>query len=63
MNLSDGDAGIDEIDKKLVELLNERSQCALGNRQAEAGARIPHCTSPDRRTQCGETGRNNSGHG
>jgi chorismate mutase len=29
MNLSDWRRRIDEIDKKLVELLNERSHCAL----------------------------------
>jgi len=31
MNLADCGAAIDEIDRKLVELLNERSKCALGN--------------------------------
>ncbi len=39
MNLSDWRRRIDEIDKKLVELLNERSKCALelGRLKQEAG--------------------------
>ena len=31
MNLADWRRRIDEIDRKLVELLNERSTCALEN--------------------------------
>jgi chorismate mutase len=42
MNLSDWRRRMDEIDKKLVELLNERSQCALevGRIKQEAGMPI-----------------------
>jgi chorismate mutase len=42
MNLSEWRRRMDEIDKKLVELLNERSQCALevGRIKQEAGMPI-----------------------
>jgi chorismate mutase len=42
MNLSDWRRRMDEIDKRLVELLNERSQCALevGRIKQEAGMPI-----------------------
>ncbi|HEY1482187.1 MAG TPA: chorismate mutase [Candidatus Acidoferrum sp.] len=42
MNISDWRRRMDEIDKKLVELLNERSQCALeiGRLKQEAGIPI-----------------------
>jgi len=42
MNLADWRRRMDEIDKKLVELLNERSQCALevGRIKQEAGMPI-----------------------
>jgi chorismate mutase len=42
MNLSDWRRRMDQIDKKLVELLNERSQCALevGRIKQEAGMPI-----------------------
>jgi len=41
MNLADWRRRIDEIDKKLVELLNERSQCALEIGKLKQEARIP----------------------
>ena len=42
MNISDWRRRMDEIDKQLVELLNERSQCALevGRLKQEAGMPI-----------------------
>jgi len=42
MNLADWRRRMDEIDKKLVQLLNERSQCALevGRIKQEAGMPI-----------------------
>jgi len=47
MNLSDWRRRIDEIDKKLVELLNERSQCALEIGRIKQEASIP-LYQPDR---------------
>jgi len=41
MNLSDWRRRIDEIDKKLVQLLNERSQCALEIGKLKQEAKIP----------------------
>jgi chorismate mutase len=41
MNLSDWRRRIDEIDKKLVELLNERSRCALEIGKLKQAANIP----------------------
>lgn len=41
MNLSDWRRRIDEIDKKLVELLNERSHCALEIGKLKQAANIP----------------------
>jgi chorismate mutase len=41
MNLSDWRRRIDEIDKKLVQLLNERSHCALEIGKLKQAARIP----------------------
>jgi chorismate mutase len=42
MNIADWRRRMDEIDKKLVELLNERSQCALeiGHLKQQAGIPI-----------------------
>jgi chorismate mutase len=42
VNISDWRRRMDEVDKKLVELLNERSQCALeiGRLKQEAGIPI-----------------------
>ena len=41
MSLSDLRRRIDEVDKKLVELLNERSQCALEIGKLKQAAKIP----------------------
>ena len=41
MNLSDWRRRIDDIDKKLVELLNERSRCALEIGKLKQEANIP----------------------
>jgi chorismate mutase len=41
MSLSDWRRRIDEIDKKLVELLNERSRCALEIGKLKQAAKIP----------------------
>jgi len=41
MNLADWRRRIDEIDKKLVELLNERSRCALEIGKLKQEANIP----------------------
>src|SRR5215467_1983979 len=41
MNLADWRRRIDEIDKKLVKLLNERSQCALEIGKLKQEAHIP----------------------
>ena len=41
MNLSDWRRRIDEIDKKLVKLLNERSQCALEIGKLKQAANLP----------------------
>ena len=41
MNLSDWRRRIDEIDKKLVELLNERSRCALEIGKLKQAANLP----------------------
>jgi chorismate mutase len=41
VNLADWRRRIDEIDKKLVELLNERSHCALEVGKLKQAAKIP----------------------
>jgi chorismate mutase len=50
MNLSDWRRRIDEIDKKLVELLNERSHCALKIGKLKHEAKIP-LYQPDRENE------------
>jgi chorismate mutase len=61
MNLSDWRRRIDEIDKKLVQLLNERSQCALEVGKLKQAAKIP-LYQPDRENEVLEnTERNNPG--
>ena len=50
MNLSDWRRRIDEIDKKLVELLNERSHCALEIGKLKQAANIP-LYQPDRENE------------
>ena len=47
MNLTDWRRHIDEIDKKLVELLNERSKCALEIGKMKQAAHLP-LYQPDR---------------
>ncbi len=61
MNLSDWRRRIDEIDKKLVELLNERSHCALKIGKLKHEAKIP-LYQPDRENEVlANAERNNSG--
>ena len=61
MNLSDWRHRIDEIDKKLVELLNARSQCALEIGKLKQAAKIP-LYQPDRETEVlANAESNNSG--
>ena len=50
MNLSDWRRRIDEIDKKLVELLNERSRCALEIGKLKQVANLP-LYQPDRENE------------
>ena len=50
MNLADWRRRIDEIDKKLVKLLNERSQCALEIGKLKQEAKIP-LYQPDRENE------------
>ena len=50
MNLSDLRRRIDEIDRKLVELLNERSRCALKIGKLKQEAHIP-LYQPDRENE------------
>ena len=50
MNLSDLRRRIDEIDRKLVELLNKRSQCALEIGKLKQEAHIP-LYQPDRENE------------
>ena len=50
MNLSDWRRRIDEIDKKLVELLNERSHCALEIGRIKQESNIP-LYQPDRESE------------
>jgi chorismate mutase-like protein len=50
MNLSDWRRRIDEIDKKLVKLLNERSQCALEIGKLKQAANLP-LYQPDRENE------------
>ena len=50
MNISDWRRRIDEIDKRLVELLNERSQCALEIGRIKQESNIP-LYQPDRESE------------
>jgi chorismate mutase len=50
MKLADWRRRIDELDKKLVELLNERSRCALEIGKLKQAARIP-LYQPERENQ------------
>ena len=61
MNLSEWRRRIDEIDKKLVELLNARSQCALEIGKLKQAAKIP-LYQPDRENEVvANAESNNSG--
>jgi len=61
MNLNDWRRRIDEIDKKLVELLNARSQCALEIGKLKQAAKIP-LYQPDRENEVlANAESNNSG--
>ena len=61
MNLSDWRRRIDDIDKKLVELLNARSQCALEIGKLKQAAKIP-LYQPDRESEVlANAEHNNSG--
>jgi len=61
MNLSDWRRRIDEIDKRLVELLNARSQCALEIGKLKQAAKIP-LYQPDRENEVvANAESNNSG--
>ena len=61
MNLSDWRRRIDELDKKLVELLNERSQCALEIGKLKQAQHLP-LYQPDREKDVLENAeRNNRG--
>jgi len=61
MNLSDWRRRIDELDKKLVELLNERSQCALEIGKLKQEQHLP-LYQPDREKEVLENAeRNNRG--
>jgi chorismate mutase-like protein len=57
MNLSDWRRRIDEIDKKLVKLLNERSQCALEIGRIKQESNIP-LYQPDRENEVLENAEN-----
>ncbi|MGB2624481.1 MAG: chorismate mutase [Candidatus Acidiferrum sp.] len=50
MNLADWRRRIDEIDKKLVDLLNERSRCALEIGKLKQAANLP-LYQPDRENE------------
>jgi len=61
MNLADWRRRIDEIDKKLVQLLNERSHCALEIGKLKQEAKIP-LYQPDRENEVlANAERNNPG--
>ena len=61
MNLSDWRHRIDEIDKKLVEFLNERSRCALEIGRLKQAASLP-LYQPDRENEVlANAERNNPG--
>jgi chorismate mutase len=61
MKLSDWRQRIDEIDKKLVQLLNERSQCALEIGRLKVEANLP-LYQPDREKEVLQNAEsNNSG--
>jgi chorismate mutase-like protein len=61
MNISDWRRRMDDIDKKLVELLNERSQCALEVGKLKQAAGMP-IYQPSRENEVlANAARNNKG--
>src|SRR5256885_17000936 len=60
MNLADWRRRIDEIDRKLVELLNERSTCALEIGKLKQQANLP-LYQPDREREVLENAEHNNG--
>jgi chorismate mutase-like protein len=61
MSLADWRRRIDEIDRKLVELLNERSKCALEIGKLKQRANLP-LYQPDRENEVlGNAEQNNKG--
>jgi len=59
MKLADWRRRIDEIDKKLVELLNERSRCALEIGRLKQAANIP-LYQPERENEVLANAENNN---
>jgi chorismate mutase len=61
MNISDWRQRMDEIDKKLVELLNERSQCALEIGRLKQAAGMPIYQPARENEVLANAARNNRG--
>ena len=61
MNISDWRRRMDEIDKKLVELLNERSQCALEVGRLKQAAGMPIYQPTRENEVLANAARNNNG--
>lgn len=61
MNISDWRQRMDEIDKKLVELLNERSQCALEIGRLKQAAGVPIYQPARENDVLANAARNNRG--
>ncbi len=61
MNISDWRQRMDEIDKKLVELLNERSQCALEIGRLKQAAGMPIYQPARENEVLSNAARNNRG--
>ena len=61
MNLSEWRRRMDEIDKKLVELLNERSQCALEVGRIKQAAGMPIYQPVRENEVLSNAARNNKG--
>lgn len=61
MNISDWRRRMDEIDKKLVELLNERSQCALEVGKLKQAAGMPIYQPARENEVLANAARNNKG--
>jgi len=59
MNLADWRRRIDDIDRKLVELLNERSKCALEIGKLKQQANLP-LYQPDREKEVIENAEHNN---